>query len=164
MIPPTRLVDFAVVNAKRQAMDTDVAAGLVAALRSVRSILADREGFASVCALDDGIRSLLMAARLHQRFSESELLPRALPEPSETRSRRIAVAILDDVVTFIMIASGPVPVGLTAGQLTDHLLGHLIGQLGGPPDTDMLLAAIRKPGEVNVPAVGSDPWTVVRVH
>jgi len=162
---PIQIINFALANAAHHATREDVAAGLIAALRSVRSVVSEREGFASLCALDDGIREHLLKARLRQhepRAAESR--PRSLPQESQSRTRQIATAMLRDAVTFIMTAVGPVPVGLIAGGVVHHLVRHLIECLGGPPDADELIKAIRDPEGIQWVATGSELPMVVRIH
>jgi hypothetical protein len=162
---PIQLIDFAVANAASRTTREDVTAGLVAALRCVRSVVSQREGFASLCALDDGIRERLLMERLRQRdggAAESQFPP--LPQASWSRTRQIATAILTDVVALILTANGPVPFGLIAGGMVHYLLSHLIGCLGGPPDADELLTAVRGAEESLAAGIGPEPPTVIRVH
>jgi hypothetical protein len=162
---PIQIINFAVANTARQTTREDVVVGLVSALRRVRSFVSEKEGFASLCALDDGIREYLLSQQLHQRRQgEADLQPRSLPQPSWTRTRQIATAMLDDAVTLIMTASGPVPVGFIAGGVVHCLLEHLVACLGGPPDAGELLTAVRGPEGMHAAPAEPEMPALVRIH
>ncbi|MBP2297044.1 hypothetical protein [Azospirillum rugosum] len=160
-----QLIDFAVANAARHTTPEDVAAALLAALRRVRAAVGEAEGFASQCALDDGIRENLLMERL-RRLDGSGDPPASRPVPpiSETRTRRIAMTMLDDVMGLILTGGGPIPIGLLAGGVTHHLLGHLVRCLGGAPDAEELLAFIRGTESDPATVTEAEPPRVVRIH
>ncbi|MBP2294342.1 hypothetical protein [Azospirillum rugosum] len=159
------LVNFAVANAARQTSREDTAAAILSALRGIRSAVRDRDDFASLCALDDGIRDHVLAQHLRQRrFGGADRPAQALPQPSLTRNRRVATAILDEAVSFIMAANGPVPAGLLAGEVVHGLLGHLTACLGGPPCAEDLLAALRGPEDGRVEPGEAERPDIARVH
>ena len=163
MTLPVQLINFAVANAMRQTTREDAAAALIAALRCVRCIVNEREGFASVCALDDGVREYLLMQRLRDHGSDATK-PCPLPQASWSRTRQVAIALLEDAVAVIMSGNGVAPVGLIAGGVVHHLLGHLIGCLGGLPDADELLAAIRGAEGGDTSVAQPEAPAVIRIH
>lgn len=158
------IVATAVAAAGKRGSAGDVAHGLIAGLRHLRAAVDEEAGYAMAAAIDQAIRSSLLAGNLERlRLTGSTPVPVPLPDPGPGAT---AAAIIVSSATDSCLAvnahaddNGPLEHAVFA------LTSQLVSQLGGAPDWPALEKELHRPYDLNGPVAAAVlPVRGVTVH
>lgn len=159
------VVSAALIRAKSGAgvRSGDIALGLVAALRRVRGIVRNQAGYGAACALDDGVREMILRAALeHYVQSTGPATAIALPSPSPA-THRVAL-ILEDVAVSAVVLNAWFPGNVAIHVMMEVLVQNLIMALGGPPDWPALADRLHDHDDLETEAEEEEDEVLPALH
>ncbi len=152
------VIASSVDRAARGAGRGDVAHGLLAGLRRIRTVVSAQAGYAAACSVNDSIHDQIMARSL-ETFGTK---PVGLPPPGVGVSR--ATSIFEDAAMTCLTINAFFP-GNTALTLATQLMTErLIEAVGGAPAWGEIRCALRCHETADDESASENQWTSLAIH
>ncbi|WP_042703090.1 hypothetical protein [Azospirillum sp. B506] len=152
------ILGTAVAAAAKRGGRGDVVRGLIAGLRILRATVEEEAGYTMAAAVDNAIRSRLLADNL-SRLRVSGEKPQAVPLPDPGPGASVAAIIFESAAESCLTVNahaednGPLETAVFA------FTAQLLQQLGGAPEWRSLAGELRRPLAV-MPDAGGEEVTL----
>ncbi|WP_448204169.1 hypothetical protein [Azospirillum sp. sgz302134] len=140
------ILGTAVTAAAKRASAADVAHGIIAGLRLLRSAAEDEAGYTMATAIDTAIRTRLLVENLSSLRTtghEPDPVPLPPPGPGVAIAGAIFVSAAESCLTVNAHADDNEPLELAVFAFASQLLQ----QLGGSPEWRILMQELHRPSE-----------------
>ena len=154
----TMIVTSSVGRAASGAGKGDVAYGLLAGLRRLRSAIGAQAGYGAACALDDSVHAQI----LERALATFGAKPAILPPPGAAASR--AAAIIGDAAMTCLTLNAYFPGNTALTQATRELTQRLLEAMGGVPAWAVVSAALHSHEVEDDEEANEGEWTDIAVH
>jgi len=155
------VIASAMDRAAKGAGKGDLAQGLLAGLRRLRTMVGVQAGYAAACSLDDAIHEVVVERSL-DAFGSSGGATVLIPGRSPRVLR--ACAILEDAAMSCLALNAYFP-GNTALNLSVRLMAErLVDCLGGVPEWCAVMDELHCHEAEDEEAASEERWTSVAVH
>lgn len=140
------ILGTAVAAAAKRGTPTDVAHGLIAGLRLLRSTVEAEVGYTMATAIDTAVRTRLLVENMsHLRTTGHE--PDAVPLPGPGPGAAAAAAIFESAAESCLTVNAHAPDNGPLELAVFAFSTQLLQQLGGSPDWRVLAREFRRPSE-----------------
>ncbi len=156
------VIGSALDRAARNAGNDDLACGLLAALKRIRTVVSVQAGYSAAFNLDDTIHAVFVQRAL-AAFGTNALPPVSLPVRGSATRR--ASAILEDAAMSCLTLNAYFPGNTAVTLAVSTLAERLIDCLGGIPDWGCIIQELRiEDSDEEEEAARDERWTAAAVH